>query len=237
MDSNEPTSANNATQDTNSASEVPSAYQPPTISPSQENQVPPVSNPPGGSSSVKLKNVDPKLLRFFEHDPDEKLIFQLNKHTVGLVFIYAGAIIMFVLIILAVFLIFRYIPTAGFDIEPYELPIKMLFGVTAFLVLLGGYIAGWVYQRSCLILTSEKLIQIYQKSLFNREVSQLSIGDVQDTNVDQMGILSRIFHFGTIVIETAGEQHNFQFNYAPYPHEHSKEITAAHERNIHLYGN
>jgi hypothetical protein len=207
---------------------------PPSVAPPVPQQG--VSNQPGASAS-NLKPVSPKLKNLFEQDADEVLIGQINKHPIGLVFIYGGALSMFLLVMVIVYFIFRIAPDSGFDLETVSIWIKLLFGLVGFFILLGGYIAGWVYQRSALILTSEKLVQLTQQSLFDRKISQLAIGDVQDVTVDQKGVLSRVFHYGSINIETSGEQYNYSFDYAPHPHDAAKEIVSAHERNVQLYGN
>ncbi|MCA9344118.1 PH domain-containing protein, partial [Candidatus Saccharibacteria bacterium] len=72
---------------------------------------------------------------------------------------------------------------------------------------------------------------------FNRKISQLSIGDVQDVTVTQKGVLAHLFNYGTLVIETAGEQQNYLFTYIPDPYKHSKLIVGAHEKNLVQYGN
>ena len=128
-------------------------------------------------------------------------------------------------------------PQAGLEEPIYRRIASIFFGLLSFLVLVGGYIAAWVYMRSSIILTSEKIVQLIQRNIFDRKVSQLSIGDVQDVTVIQKGILSRIFKYGTLIVETAGEQANYTFNYVPFPYECSKEIVGAHERSLQLYGN
>ncbi len=195
-----------------------------------------MSNQPG-LSAHNLRPVNKKLLSLFEQDPDEVLIGQVTKHPIGLVFIYAGALSMFLLVMVVVYFIFRVAPDSGFDLDSFSIWIKLLFGIIGFFILLGGYVAGWVYQRSTLVLTSEKLVQLTQRSLFDRKISQLAIGDIQDVTVDQKGMLSRIFKYGSVNIETSGEQYNYSFDYAPHPHDISKEIISAHERNVQLYGN
>jgi hypothetical protein len=55
--------------------------------------------------------------------------------------------------------------------------------------------------------------------------------------VTQDGIFPRIFNYGTVVIETAGEQNNYIFTYTPFPYQVSKDIVGAHERNLQRYGN
>jgi len=70
------------------------------------------------------------------------------------------------------------------------------------------------------------------KTIFDRKISQLGIGDVQDVTVTQKGIFARIFNYGTLVIETAGEQVNYIFTYTPRPYETAKQIVGSHENIV-----
>jgi hypothetical protein len=202
--------------------------------------LPPQSNatPPAYQASGEHVNpVDPSLLDLFENDPDEQLICQINKHPIGLVFIWTATLVMFGLIIAASYLVMRFGPEIGIDFANFRTIVRLVFGILAFAVLLGGYVMAWVYKRSSLIVTSEKLVQLIQRNLFDRKISQLSIGDVQDVSVEQRGLAARMFKYGTMTIETAGEHSNYTFDFVPYPYECGKEIVGAHERNLRIYGN
>lgn len=98
-------------------------------------------------------------------------------------------------------------------------------------------IAAVIYNNSVVFVTSEKIVQVLYISLFNRKISQLGIGDVQDVTVQQVGIFPRIFNYGTLVVETAGEQQNYTFTYTPRPYESAKAIVGAHEKDVAAHGN
>lgn len=86
------------------------------------------------------------------------------------------------------------------------------------LTLIGTLIGVFLYRSNVIYVTSEKIAQVLYTSLFNRKISQLSIGDVQDVTVTQKGILAHIFNYGVLVIETAGEQQNYTFTFVPDPY-------------------
>ena len=88
-----------------------------------------------------------------------------------------------------------------------------------------------------MLVTSDKIAQVLYRTIFDRKISQLSIGDVQDVTVTQRGVLARMFNYGTIVIETAGEQQNYTFTFVPDPYMCGKAIVGAHEENLKQYGN
>ena len=62
------------------------------------------------------------------------------------------------------------------------------------------------------IVTNRRVVDVNQNGLFNREISELSLEDVEDVSVHYRGILPTFFNYGEIVIQTAGTQSNFAFH-------------------------
>ncbi|HEX9679557.1 MAG TPA: PH domain-containing protein [Candidatus Saccharimonadales bacterium] len=189
-----------------------------------------------------MRPVREKNLHLFEHDPAEKLITEIHRHSIGVLLLLFNAVFLILLVLALLFYSLRYKETftdsydiaAGFDIGVLAVTIAVLLII---LIIAGSAIAIYVYTNNYIIITDQKLILVSAKNLFARRVSQLSIGDVQDITVDQLSLLSRIFNYGTINIETAGEQAHFTFTMAEGPHECGKCIVDAHEQNLKLYGN
>ncbi|MDB5185948.1 MAG: hypothetical protein JWL85_471 [Candidatus Saccharibacteria bacterium] len=190
----------------------------------------------------RLSPLGKALLQRIEFDPDEQLVTEIRKHPIGLVIIYASGlsitVLLFLLLVVAPALITS--PDAlglGIDITAIR-PILVLVGFfMTVLSLIATAIAAYLYVNNVVIVTSEKIAQVLYRTIFDRKISQLSIGDVQDVTVSQRGLLSHIFNYGTLVIETAGEQNNYDFTYTPQPYEAAKAIVGAHERNLVQYGN
>jgi hypothetical protein len=189
----------------------------------------------------KLSTNGKQLFRRIEFDANEQLVHEIRKHPFGLFVIYAiGILIAFaifsVLIILPGFLSAE---SLGADIN-YNLIRQVLAifgGIVAILILIITAINGYLYSSEVVIITTDKIAQVLRPSLFNDKISQLSIGDVQDVTVTKKGVLAAIFNYGTLVIETAGEQQNYDFRFTPDPYEAAKKIVWAHEENLKRYGN
>lgn len=190
----------------------------------------------------KLSPVGRDLMRHVEFDDEEKVYLEVRKHPVGLVLIYLGGliaslVIFGILVIGAAAFDFSSVSTNGSSADSMRaLVIGIGFFMTVFTVVITA-VAAYVYSRNVLIVTSDKIVQQLYFSLFNKQISQLSIADVQDSTVKQPGILSHIFNFGTVTIETAGEQRNYNFTYAPSPYDVSKALTTAHEADVSEHGN
>ena len=91
---------------------------------------------------------------------------------------------------------------------------------------------AYLFRMDSLIVTTDKIAQIEYKTIFDRKVVQLSIERVQDVTVSQIGILPRIFKYGTITIDTAGENEDCIFSFAPNPYENSRMIMDIHEKAV-----
>lgn len=90
-----------------------------------------------------------------------------------------------------------------------------------------------IYQSHQLIVTDQNITQVLQVGLFNRKVSELSMSNVEDVTAQQKGIFATIFNYGTLKIETAGEQNNFIFKYCPNPNAYAKALLDARSHYIH----
>lgn len=164
-------------------------------------------------------------------DPDEKLVCIIHRHVIGLVFLYLGAAITILVLIAAFgFLIPDIVGAESMATAQSLLVLVMMVVLT--LVAIGLVIATYVYRASKLIITNRTVTQIIQTSLFNRNVSELSMANVEDVSADKRGILQHLFDYGTLRIQTAGELENFMFAYCPRPNYFGRLVLDAHHTYI-----
>lgn len=185
------------------------------------------------------KKVDNKYLKLIEMDADEQVVCFIKKHPIGLLGIYiTGILIAFTVLVGGVIFASWYQMQPDLQVTtPVGAIVTLLCIIISLLIIGFTYIAGFIYSNNVIIVTNEKIAQVLYRNLVDRKTSQLSLGDLQDVTVDQKGLLARVFKYGTLVIETAGEQNNYNFTYAPYPYEFSKSIVLAREHSIEKYGN
>ena len=163
-----------------------------------------------------------------EHvDPDEKKLAEIYKHPLGIILLYIQTVIgLTVAIILAYILL----PVVVLDADQaFFFGSVFAFGAVG-LASLVMVIATFIFRQNRLILTDRNITQILQYGLFNRKVSQLNMNNVEDVTAVQHGFLATIFNYGTLKIETAGEQVNFHFTFCPNAGYHAKIILDARER-------
>lgn len=194
-------------------------------------------------TNAKLSNIGRKYFKFIEFDGNEQLILEIRKHPIGLFFIYlTGGFVAVVMAIVFSFLLFT--DTSESLLSGTGISAGSVTGVISFIgliftifVLVIMVIQAILYINNVIFVTNEKIAQVLYINIFNRKISQLSLGDIQDVTVTQKGILAHMFNYGTLVIETAGEQQNYTFTYIPDPYMASKSIVGAHEKNLAQFGN
>lgn len=188
----------------------------------------------------RLSHNGKKFFKFIEFDANEQLVTEIRKHPFGLFLVLlVGGFVTLTILGVAVLTGLVDLNSAVGQGDPNALKgvIVLLCLLLAVGAVIGTAIAVFLYVNNVIFVTSEKIAQVLYISLFNRKISQLSIGDVQDVTVTQKGIFAHIFNYGTLVVETAGEQQNYTFTFVPDPYQNSKLIVGAHETNLKAYGN
>ncbi len=162
-------------------------------------------------------------------DPDEDKLGDVFKHPIGIIFLYVQAIIgMVVAIGLSYFLlnsVMQDADTAFFIGSMFAL-------VSIVLTILVVIVATYIYRQNRITITDRNITQVLQYGLFSRKVSQLNINNVEDVTAVQKGVLATIFNYGTLKVETAGEQMNFHFTYCPNVGYYAKIILDAREKML-----
>lgn len=161
-------------------------------------------------------------------ESDEQVLAVVRKHWAGLAgIIVTSFVALIALLILAVVL--GTDSSTQIDRSTYTLIMAvglLVIGIILFMLLLISYI----YRQSRLTITDRSLLQIVQSGLFNRKVSRLSMSNVEDVSVQENGFLPTILNFGTLTVETAGEEDNFIFPMCPYPNRYAETILEARQK-------
>ncbi len=197
-------------------SPLPPPHQPP-------NHLPPSMMPPiNMSRRPEIKGSEDLL------EPGEQVVVVVRKHPIGIVGIYVEALVG-LLVVFGLFLAIAPDFFNGLSDQAYKVLVGIIiFGLAVLILFL--FIATYVYRQSRLIVTDRSLVQILQKSLFIRKISRLSMSNVEDVTAEERGMLSTIFDYGTITVQTAGTLENFIFPYCPTPAKYADQIIEARQR-------
>lgn len=146
----------------------------------------------------------------------EYIINEVRRHPIGLFSIVAIAA---VLILCVVGLVAAYpfiAQQSSVTLPPFSSFIvpALLFIV---LILLGAYIAAYVYLNNKFFLTNESVIQEIQSSLFSRREQTVSLANIEDASYKQQGILQSLLDYGSIRLSTEGDETTYRFYYVSNP--------------------
>lgn len=185
----------------------------------------------------RLSHIGKRFFSLIEFDENEELLMEIRKHPFGLLIILVTAGIIAATVLIGTFTLASSNILSDFEVDGARRYIALFGFLLSTLIFIVSAVFAQLYRSNVVYVTNEKIAQVLYITLFNRKISQLNIGDVQDVTVTQKGIFAHMFNFGTLVIETAGEQQNYTFTFVPHPHSAAKIIIEAHEVNLKLYGN
>jgi hypothetical protein len=82
----------------------------------------------------------------------------------------------------------------------------------------------WVdYYFDIWIITTERIINIEQKGMFTRKVSELRYNKIEDITTEVTGFLPTVLNYGDVQIQTAAEESEFLFRTVSDPY-HIKNV-------------
>lgn len=157
-------------------------------------------------------------------DTDERVLCTVYQHPFGIVSVYVAS---FLCIAFVAFMSSTVLPGITGETKQTLGGVALgtlLIGMVVFVILV---FATFVYRQSKLTITDRTVVQILQKGLLERKISQISLANIEDVTSAQKGIFATYLNFGTLVVETAGEQANFNFIFCPNPHRVAKIILDA----------
>ncbi|MFA5945845.1 MAG: hypothetical protein WC802_02970 [Patescibacteria group bacterium] len=143
-------------------------------------------------------------------EPEEKVVLVLRRHWIDVVrlLIFTGML----LIVPVVILIYFNLTKVDIFNDPATGPISaVVFSAYFLLVFVLTITAITDYWLDVWIVTSERVIDIEQKGLFNRVVSELHLRQIQDITSEMKGFLATFLTFGDVFIQTAAAKDRFQF--------------------------
>lgn len=161
--------------------------------------------------------------------PKEQIIFQIKRHPIGILAVYiVSSVLLIALAIVAFGVAPRYLSSSS-SAQVYGIASVAYF---IFLLLVVGfvYVSHMVYWDNSWTLSNESLTQVTRSSLFDKQSSHLSLGNLQDVTASQEGMIPHLFHYGSLRVETAGEGSKFFFPLCPNPNVYAQYILEARER-------
>lgn len=182
----------------------------------------------------------------FELEPGERVISSVRKHPL----IVIGQLIPFVILALIPFLLpvlinllqnFGAEQIAFVEYLSTENPwTRFVVGMYWLFVWIGAFGIFTDYYLDHWVITNHRIMSIDQQGFFDRKVSSLHLNRIQDVMTDIEGLLGELFGFGTLSVETAGDDASRFRTHGIANAKHvrdliMKEVTARQE-NLTKYG-
>lgn len=144
---------------------------------------------------------------------NEKVLIVVHKHW----FVMVGPIVTFALLLLAPVIILAILPFMTRDFNQILVAILTNFSLSLYIMILIIFMfLIWMdFYLDMWIITSKRIIDIEQRGLFSREISEIPLVHIQDITLEVRGIVRTFLKFGTIRLQTAGER---EFAIRDIPH-------------------
>jgi hypothetical protein len=147
---------------------------------------------------------------------DEKIILVLRRHP----FIVTTKLLFWGVVALAPVALYLVLGEVllPFISNQYIYPIVVLFISTYYLYLwLFAFHTFVDYYLDVWLVTNHRIINVEQKGMLNRIISEQQLDRIQDVTSETKGLFSTLLDYGTVHIQTAGEQARFMFKQIPAP--------------------
>ena len=186
------------------------------------------SNNPPNSPNIIRENLSPD--EQADHDrsahdypelqlsPTEYVVIDVERSNWGYILIWLTAVAAFLVVIAVVILVEQTTSIANFSL------LLIVGFATAFLCIVGGLVAAYVYRASYFILTNERVLQHIQAAPFSYRNQNIEIERVEDCSFHQSNIAQMLLDFGTIRLSTVGNEQTYIFTFAARPGEQFRVI-------------
>ena len=155
----------------------------------------------------------------------ENILLLLHRHWFD---ILKQMLIVFFMILLFVFSLIilpRYIPSIT-EIPDYNRLFFFLESAFVLLIWMVFFVLWIDYYLDIWIITDTRIVNIEQRGLFSRQISELELENIQDVTTDVKGIIPTFLNYGYVYVQTAAEKERFVFRNVPDPY-HTKDLLMA----------
>lgn len=130
---------------------------------------------------------------------DEEVMSVMRKHW----FVLLERVFVYIVLFFLPIILLLILPTFGLSVGGAAFVI--FFSMLWMLIFLMAIFTVWtIYYLDLWIVTNQRLIDIEQRALFNREITTLRMETILDVQVNIEGVIETILDFGTLQVMTSG---------------------------------
>ena len=167
-------------------------------------------------------------INFKGKKPDEEVVLLLRRHWLVFVFKFLPFLVLILALVTVNEFGTKFANSLGLDIVVFyfiESFLAIFLWLAAFITWVNFYLDIW-------IVTDNRIINIEQKALFSRYISELKHNKIQDVTSEVKGLIPTLFRYGDIFIQTAGNKERFIFKQIPHPNQTRNLIMQLQKRAI-----
>jgi uncharacterized membrane protein YdbT with pleckstrin-like domain len=155
-------------------------------------------------------------LRFETQESNEEVILLLRRHWVtNIPWIAIAILMLWAPLVLSIFPLLDFMPAR------YQFMALILWYLLTTAFIFEKFLS-WYF--NVYLVTNERLIDYDFFNLLYKTTTEAEITKIQDINVQMGGLAQTVFNYGTVLIETAGEIPNLEFEQVPNPAAVTKRI-------------
>jgi len=170
----------------------------------------------------------------FPHlDENEQVVLVLRKHPLVLLKMALQGFLMFFLPPVLYLAVLIFSPAILEFSEGSLVPYLAVLGASLYYLFLWLFLyIHWLeFYLDVWVVTNERVINVDQRRLFSRRVSEVRLAQVQDITSEVEGFLHTFFKFGDIDLQTAAEENKFTFKNISNPDNVRETILKLMEKN------
>jgi len=164
---------------------------------------------------------------------DEKILFIARKH--WFVFVKEAVALFFLLCAPFLIILVLKLLNTKYDIKIHgDVVVLFIFLSSVFLLFIwvSIFVIWTDYCLDILIVTNMRIVEVEQKGFFSRELSTFRLENVQDITAESNGMIQTFLGFGTIHVQTAGEDRDFIMRGVPKPFELKNFISQLQDTSL-----
>ena len=161
------------------------------------------------------------LSHLIRQKPYEKIEYLLRRHPIT----FVPQILLFFLLMAIPFVVYLLInnlyPTLLDQMNSkIAFPLGVLLASIYYLGLYLFFYSQFIeFYLDMWVVTNDRIVDVEQKGLFSRTISELDLYRVQDVTVDMNGIFPSLFKYGHVKVKTASQNLGIVFHNVPNPNE------------------
>ncbi len=165
-------------------------------------------------------------------DPGETIILEVRRHWFIFIWNVLFIIILAVLPAIIFVLLAEFLPaTLAPTLEEYFFPVLFIYSIWLLLLWMILFVQWTNYYLDVWYITEKRIIDVDQKGIFHREVSNLRFDKIQDITIEVHGVIATFLRFGHLKVQTASEDSSsFFMKNASRPEEVRRVIFLHHNK-------